>query len=103
MLEEEHGVNNVRIALTAICISRKGRIIAAVQFVSNSIFFWFILFSFLLFISGLWERDLLRILSALQEIGFVQTASWDELLNAVIHSKNLPMATFTLLLTGLKR
>ncbi|KAM5194150.1 telomerase protein component 1 [Mantella aurantiaca] len=74
MLEEEHGVRNVSIALTAICISRK----------------------------GLWERDLLRILSALQEISFVNTASWDEMLTAVIHANNLPMATFSLLLTGLK-
>ncbi|XP_018425525.1 PREDICTED: telomerase protein component 1 [Nanorana parkeri] len=74
MLEEEHGVNNVGIALIAICISRK----------------------------GLWERDLLRILSSLQEISSVYTASWDEMLPAAIHSNNLPMATFSLLLTGLK-
>lgn len=74
MLEEEHGVNNVGIALTAICISRK----------------------------GLWERDLLRILSSLQQISSVYTASWDEMLNAAINANNIPMATFSLLLTGLK-
>nr|DBA22762.1 TPA: hypothetical protein GDO54_013771 [Pyxicephalus adspersus] len=74
MLEKEHGVTNVSIALTAICISRK----------------------------GLWERDLLRILSSLHEISSVYTARWDEMLAAAIHANNLPMATFSLLLTGLK-
>ncbi|XP_040208424.1 telomerase protein component 1-like isoform X2 [Rana temporaria] len=74
MLEEEHGANNVGIALTAICISRK----------------------------GLWERDLLRILSSMQQINSVYTASWDEMLSAAINANNIPMATFSLLLTGLK-
>ncbi|CAI9574217.1 unnamed protein product [Staurois parvus] len=74
MLEEEHGANNVSIALTAILISRK----------------------------GLWERDLLRILSSMQQISSVYTASWDEMLRAAVNANNLPMATFALLLTGLK-
>ncbi|KAM9330786.1 telomerase protein component 1 [Gastrophryne carolinensis] len=74
MLEDEHGVTNVAIALAAICISR----------------------------TGLRERDLLRILSYLQDICSVYTASWNEMLAAATHAKNLPMATFTLLLTGLK-
>ncbi|XP_075068822.1 telomerase protein component 1 [Mixophyes fleayi] len=73
-LEEEHGSTNVAIALTAICISRK----------------------------GLWERDLLRILSSLQQIRSVYTASWDEMLTAATRAENLPMATFSLLLSGLR-
>ncbi|XP_068097214.1 telomerase protein component 1 isoform X3 [Hyperolius riggenbachi] len=73
-LEGEYGVNNVTVALTAICISRK----------------------------GLWERDLFRILSSVQELKSVYTARWDEMLAAATHTNSLPMATFSLLLTGLK-
>ncbi|XP_063769521.1 telomerase protein component 1-like isoform X2 [Pseudophryne corroboree] len=73
-LEEEHGRTNVTIALAAICISRK----------------------------GLLERDLLRILSSLQHIRSVYTASWGEMLAAATCAENLPMATFSLLLGGLR-
>lgn len=73
-LEEEHGLDNVTVALTAICISRK----------------------------GLLERDLLRILSSLQNIGSIYNANWAEMLSAASHTDNLPMATFSLLLGGLR-
>ncbi|KAM3940209.1 telomerase protein component 1 [Leptodactylus fuscus] len=73
-LEEEHGEDHVTVALTAICISRK----------------------------GLLERDLLRILSSLQHIRSIYTASWAEMLCAAKDTANLPMATFALLLGGLR-
>ncbi|XP_044131083.1 telomerase protein component 1-like [Bufo gargarizans] len=73
-LEEEHGTDNVTVALTAICISQK----------------------------GLLERDLLRILSSLQWVKSIYTASWSEMLAAATHTDSLPMATFSLLLGGLR-
>ncbi|KAG8596529.1 hypothetical protein GDO81_001958 [Engystomops pustulosus] len=73
-LEEEHGIDNVTVALTAICISRK----------------------------GLLERDLLRILSSLQHLKSIYTASWADMVAASSNKDNLPMATFSLLLMGLK-
>ncbi|XP_066459838.1 telomerase protein component 1 [Eleutherodactylus coqui] len=73
-LEEEHGTENVTVALIAICISRK----------------------------GLLERDLLRILSSLQQIRSICTANWAEMLAAATCTDNLPMATFSLLLGGLR-
>ncbi|XP_053324499.1 telomerase protein component 1 [Spea bombifrons] len=73
-LEEEHGQTFVTIALTAICLSQK----------------------------GLEERDLLRILSTLKSLNSVYTASWNQMLSAATHAKNLPMATFSFLLRGLK-
>ncbi|XP_075685310.1 telomerase protein component 1 isoform X2 [Rhinoderma darwinii] len=73
-LEEEHGTDNVTVALTAICISRK----------------------------GLLERDLLRILSSLQQVRSIHTADWADMLAAATHTDNIPMATFSLLLRGLR-
>ncbi|KAM4708115.1 telomerase protein component 1 isoform 1-T4 [Discoglossus pictus] len=73
-LEQEHGVTMVTIALTCICISQK----------------------------GLTERDLLRILSLLQHVKCIYTASWDKVLAAAAHAQNLPMANFSLLLRGLR-
>ncbi|XP_056384559.1 telomerase protein component 1 [Hyla sarda] len=73
-LEEEHGTDIITVALTAICISRK----------------------------GLLERDLLRILSSLQHVRSLYTANWTEILAATSYTQNLPMATFSLLLGGLR-
>ncbi|KAM4051013.1 telomerase protein component 1 [Anomaloglossus baeobatrachus] len=73
-LEEEHGTDLVTVALTAICISRK----------------------------GLLERDLLRILSSLKQVRSLYTANWAEMLAAATYTDNLPMATFSLLLGGLR-
>ncbi|XP_069616642.1 telomerase protein component 1 [Ranitomeya imitator] len=73
-LEEEHGADTITVALTAICISR----------------------------NGLLERDLLRILSSLQQVRSIYTANWAEMLVAATSTDNLPMATFSLLLGGLR-
>ncbi|KAE8633938.1 hypothetical protein XENTR_v10002156 [Xenopus tropicalis] len=73
-LEQEHGVTTVSIALAVICLSRK----------------------------GLPERDLLRILSSLQALNCVFTAKWNAMLAAFAGAQNLPMATFALLLRGVR-
>ncbi|KAM4808045.1 telomerase protein component 1 [Rhinophrynus dorsalis] len=73
-LELEHGVTTVTVALTTICLSR----------------------------NGLRERDLLRILSILQRLSFVYTACWDQMLTAAALAKDLPMATYSQLLRGLR-
>ncbi|XP_073527302.1 telomerase protein component 1 [Phyllobates terribilis] len=73
-LEEEHGTDTVTVALTAICVSR----------------------------NGLLERDLLRILSSLQQVRSMYTANWAEMVAAATSTDNLPMATFSLLLGGLR-
>ncbi|CAJ0919968.1 unnamed protein product, partial [Ranitomeya imitator] len=48
------------------------------------------------------ERDLLRILSSLQQVRSIYTANWAEMLVAATSTDNLPMATFSLLLGGLR-
>ncbi|CAH2294814.1 telomerase component 1 [Pelobates cultripes] len=73
-LENEHGTTMVTIALTAICLSRKGML----------------------------ERDLLRILSSLKNLHSVYATSWNKILTVATQAENLPMTTFTLLLRGLR-
>ncbi|MEE6525030.1 hypothetical protein FKM82_024806 [Ascaphus truei] len=58
--------------------------------------------SLVILFAGLRERDLLRILSLLQRVSCVYSAGWDQLLTAAARTESLPMATFSLLLRGLR-